>query len=176
MLEELYLVRHAAPDRSTGVPYNVVPGPPLTPAGQQEAVQAAHWLRERGIEHVFSSPFTRTRSTAEAVAEALGMEVTLVEKLGEGAPGETLAQVRARVAELFEQLDDTPLRRVALVTHGACVQGLLQHTSGDRIDLTHHRYDHGNCSPTAGIWRGVRADGVWRWELAFRPDLGAQWV
>jgi 2,3-bisphosphoglycerate-dependent phosphoglycerate mutase len=176
MLEELYLVRHAAPDRTTGVPYNIVPGPPLTAAGQQEAVQAGHWLRGRGIEHIFASPFSRTRSTAETIAQALDMELTLVEKLGEGAPGETLAQVRERVAELVEQLEDTLLRRVALVTHGACVQGVLQHTTHDRIDLTNHRYDHGNCAPTAGIWRGVKVDGAWTWELAFRPDLGPQWV
>jgi broad specificity phosphatase PhoE len=176
MLDELYLVRHAAPDRTTAIPYNIVPGPPLTPAGQQEAVQAAHWLKGRGIEHVFASPFSRTRSTAEAIADALDMELTLVEQLGEGAPGETLEQVKARVADLVAQLEDTPLRRVALVTHGACVQGVLQHTTAGRIDLNGHRYDFGNCAPTAGIWRGVRLDGAWRWELAFRPDLGPQWV
>ena len=49
MLEELYLIRHAMPDRSTGVPYNIMPGPPLTPIGQQEAVQTAFWLGGRGI-------------------------------------------------------------------------------------------------------------------------------
>ncbi|MFO7170271.1 MAG: histidine phosphatase family protein [Chloroflexota bacterium] len=176
MIEELFLVRHAAPDRSTGVPYNILPGPPLTPAGQQEALQAAHWLKGRGIEHIFSSPFVRTRATAETIARALEVGLTLVDRLGEGAPGERQEQVRQRVSELLPQLDDTPLRRVALVTHGACILGLLQHTTADRIDLSAHRYDYGNCSPTAGIWHGIRADGVWRWEFAFRPDLGPQWV
>jgi 2,3-bisphosphoglycerate-dependent phosphoglycerate mutase len=176
MLEELFLIRHAAPDRSTGVPYNIVPGPPLTAAGLQEAVQAAHWLKGRGIEQLIASPFQRTRATAETIAQALEIEFTLVEKIGEGAPGETMAQIRARMADLLEQLEDTALRRVALVTHGACVQTALQHTTHDRIDLTNHRYDHGNCAPTAGIWHGVRRDGVWTWELAFRPDLGPQWV
>ncbi|HWQ12693.1 MAG TPA: histidine phosphatase family protein [Roseiflexaceae bacterium] len=176
MLEELYLVRHAAPDRATGLPYNIVPGPPLTPAGHQEAVQAAHWLRGRGVEHVFTSPFTRARATAETIAAALEVGLTVVERLGEGAPGETLAQVRARVCELLPQLEDTPLRRVALVTHGACILGLLQHTTGDSIDLAGHRYDNGNCAPTAGIWRGALLGGAWRWELAFQPDLSPQWV
>jgi 2,3-bisphosphoglycerate-dependent phosphoglycerate mutase len=176
MLEELYLVRHAAPDRTTKVPYNIVPGPPLTPAGHQEAVQVAHWLRERGIEHVFTSPFTRTRSTAESVAAALEVGLTQVEKLGEGAPGEAQPQIQARLADLLLQLEDTPLRRVALVTHGACILGVLQHTTGGRIDLGAHRYDFGNCSPTAGVWHGVREGDAWRWELAFRPELGPQWV
>ena len=68
MLEELYLIRHAAPDRSTGVPYHTMPGPPLTPIGQQEAVQTAYWLDGRGIERLLASPFHRTRATAEAIA------------------------------------------------------------------------------------------------------------
>jgi 2,3-bisphosphoglycerate-dependent phosphoglycerate mutase len=176
MVDQLFLVRHAAPDRATGVPYNLLPGPPLTPAGQQEALQAAHWLKGRGVEHVFSSPFARTRATAEPIVAALEVGLTLVEKLAEHAPGERLDQVRARMSELLTQLDDTPLRTVALVTHGACILGMLQHTTSDKIDLSNHRYDHGNNTPTAGIWHGVREGDTWRWSLAFRPDLGPQWV
>jgi 2,3-bisphosphoglycerate-dependent phosphoglycerate mutase len=81
-------------------------------------------------------------------------------------------QVRARVAELLAQVEDSPLGRVALVTHGACIRALLQHTTGSRIDLSGHVYDNGNCAPTAGVWRGTRADDRWTWELAFRPALG----
>jgi 2,3-bisphosphoglycerate-dependent phosphoglycerate mutase len=176
MLQELYLVRHAAPDRTTGVPYNLPPGPPLTPAGHQEAIQAADWLRGRGIEHLFSSPFLRTKATAETIQHALEVGLTCVEKLGEGAPGESLAQVRARVSELLGQLDDSPLTRIAIISHGACLLGLLLHTTNDRIDLSNHRYDHGNNTPTAGIWHGIRGENGWRWTLAFRPEQGMQWV
>jgi 2,3-bisphosphoglycerate-dependent phosphoglycerate mutase len=176
MIHELFLIRHAAPDRATGVPYNIQPGPPLTPAGHQEAVQAADWLRGRSVEHIFSSPFLRTRATAEAVQHALEVGMTFVDKLGEGAPGETLAQVRTRVSELLDQLDDSPLRSIAIVSHGACILGLLQHTTNDTIDLSAHRYDHGNNTPTAGIWHGVRTESGWKWTLAFRPEQGTQWV
>ena len=169
MLEELYLVRHAMPDRGTSVPYNIAPGPPLTPAGVREAAQAAHWLAGRGVERLLASPFDRTRVTAEAIAERLALPVSFVEALRESGPGETAQQVRDRVAELLVQLDDGPLRCVALVSHGAPIRALLLHTTIDRLDLAGHVYDFGNCVPTAGIWYGRRGDNCWKWELAFRP-------
>jgi 2,3-bisphosphoglycerate-dependent phosphoglycerate mutase len=172
MLEELYLVRHAMPDRSTGVPYNVAPGPPLTLAGVQEAAQSARWLEGHGVERLLASPFDRTRVTAEAIAERLALPVSFVEALREGGPGETVEQIRHRVAELLIQLDDSPLRCVALVSHGAPIRALLLHTTADRLDLTGHVYDFGNCVPTAGIWHGRRGDNCWKWELAFRPVAG----
>ena len=86
MLEELYLIRHAMPDRSTGVPYNIMPGPPLTPIGQQEAVQTAFWLGGRSIERLFASPFDRARATAEAIAAQLGLAIDFTEALREGGP------------------------------------------------------------------------------------------
>jgi len=169
MLEELYLVRHAAPDRAAAMPYNVLPGPPLTPDGEREATQTARWLANCRLQHLLASPFARTRATAEAAAEAAELPLTFVDALREGGPGESMDAVRARVAELLVQIEDSPLQRVALVTHGACIRGLLQHTTDGRIDLSGHVYDNGNCAPTAGVWRGVRGDGRWTWELAFRP-------
>lgn len=169
MLEELFLVRHAAPDRSLNIPYYVPPGPPLAAQGHAEAAQAAAWLAARGIEQIIASPFERTSQTAAALAEWLGLDLTFTSALQEGAPGEPFAHIRARVTELLAQLDDGPLRRIALVTHGACVRALLLHTTNDRIDLRGHAYDNGNCAPTAGIWRGVRAADGWQWTLAFRP-------
>jgi 2,3-bisphosphoglycerate-dependent phosphoglycerate mutase len=169
MLEELYLVRHAAPDRTLTMPYNVMPGPPLTPAGEREATQTARWLAEHGVQHLLASPFARARATAEAVAAETNLPLTFVDALREGGPGESMDQVRARVAELLIQIEDSPLGRVALVTHGACIRALLQHTTDSRIDLAGHVYDNGNCAPTAGVWRGTRTDERWTWELAFRP-------
>lgn len=169
MLDELYLVRHAEPDRGLKIPYNVPPGPPLTPRGREEAAQTAAWLAGRGVEFLFSSPFDRAADTAGAIAERLGLDVTFVEALKEGAPGESLDQIQARVAELLRQMYDGPHRRVALVSHGACIRGLLLESTGGRIDLKSHVYDNGNCAPTAGVWRGVRGEDGWRWELAFRP-------
>src|SRR2546430_16908216 len=115
MIEDLSLVRHAAADRGLATPYNVVPGPPLTPIGRQEAEQAARWLAGRGVEHLFASPFARTRATAEAISAALELPITFVEALREGGPGETVEQIRARAIDLLAQIDDGSLRCVALV-------------------------------------------------------------
>jgi len=171
MLTELFLIRHAEPDRTTGLPYAVMPGPPLTLRGEEEAVQAGHWLRDRCIERLLSSPFTRASATAATIGQLIGLEPTLIETLREVAPGETHPEVRTRIADLLTQLDDTPLQRVALITHGSCILAALQHTTNDRIDLSGYRYDYGNHTPTAGIWHGVRTDQGWRWTLAFRPDM-----
>jgi broad specificity phosphatase PhoE len=171
MLEEIYLIRHAAPDRGARIPYNLPPGPPLTPDGQREAAQAAARLEGRGIELLLTSPFLRTTATAEVIAARLHLEARPVEALREGAPGETLDQIQARVAELLHQVDDGPHGCVALVTHGACVRGVLLHTTSGRIDLGGHVYDSGNNTPTAGIWHGRIVERRWHWELAFRPNL-----
>ena len=169
MLEELYLVRHAAPDRALKMAYNMLPGPPLTPAGEQEAVQTARWLACRSVDHVLTSPFCRARMTAQAIVDGCDLPLTVVDALREGGPSETMDQIRARAAELLGQIDDSPLRGVALVTHGAVILALLQHTTNGQINLRGHVYDYGNCAPTAGIWHGVRGEGGWRWELIFRP-------
>jgi 2,3-bisphosphoglycerate-dependent phosphoglycerate mutase len=173
MLEELFLIRHAMPDRSLGMVYNILPGPPLTAEGEREAERTAAWFAEQGVEHMLASPFARTRATAEAIAHAIDLPVTYVDALREGGPGETMAQIRERMVELLGQLEDSPLRRVALVSHGAPIRALLQHTTGDRIDLSVHVYDNGNCAPTAGVWHGVRGENCWKWELVFRPQLEA---
>src|SRR5262245_27912710 len=99
MLEELYLIRHAAPDRTTAMLYNVLPGPPLTPEGEREAAQTARWLAGRGLQHLLTSPFARARATAEAAAAEAGLPLTFVDALREGSPGESADQIRARVAE-----------------------------------------------------------------------------
>lgn len=169
MIDELYLVRHAAPDRTTGVPYQLPPGPPLTPLGAHEAVQTGAWLAGRGIEQLLTSPFTRTRQTAAALEQALGLPATLAEALREGAPGEKLEQIGERTAELLRQLDDSPLRCVALVSHGAPIRTILEYTTAGKIDLKPHSYDNGNCAPTAGVWYGRRDQHGWVWQLAFRP-------
>jgi broad specificity phosphatase PhoE len=173
MIEELFLVRHAQPDRTAAIQYNVEPGPMLTALGRLEAKQTAAWIEAHDVEYIFSSPFARTVETADTIVDQLGLPISYVKALAECGPGETQERVRARVAELLSQLDDGPLRKVAFVTHGMCVKMLLLHTTGGAIDLKNHVYDTGNCSPTAGVWHGVREGGVWRWELRFRPTQAA---
>ena len=170
MLQELYLIRHAQPDRSSGIRYDVEPGPPLTPLGQEEARQAAYWLDDRGLEYIYSSPFLRTTATADTIVEQLALPISYVQALAEFGPGESEATVRTRVATFLSELDQSPLRSIALVSHGFCIKMLLFHTTHDTNDLKAHVYDFGNCAPTAGIWHGQRTPEGWQWQLAFRPN------
>lgn len=175
MVQEIYVLRHAAPDRASGVPYNVVPGPPLTAIGRNEALQAGRWLSEKAIHVAYVSPFARTRQTASIVSEHLVVPFAYVEALREGAPGEDHASVKRRVTAFLETIDPLDHTAVLLVTHGCCVLATLQVTTNDTIDLNGHTYDYGNKSPTAGIWHGQRAtDGTFRWELAFTPTASSR--
>ncbi|WP_406127322.1 bifunctional RNase H/acid phosphatase [Streptomyces sp. NBC_00989] len=75
--------------------------PSLSPVGQDQATRAATTLAARGtIQHIIASPLTRTRETAAAVAERLGLDVTIEEGLREtdfGAwEGLTFGEVRER--------------------------------------------------------------------------------
>jgi len=75
--------------------------PSLSPVGQDQAARAATELAARGtIQHIIASPLTRTRETAAAVADRLGLDVTIEEGLREtdfGAwEGLTFGEVRER--------------------------------------------------------------------------------
>jgi len=75
--------------------------PSLSPVGREQAERAAEALARRGtIQHILASPLTRTRQTAAAVAERLGIEVTVEDGLIEtdfGAwEGLTFGEVRER--------------------------------------------------------------------------------
>ncbi|MFF0088980.1 bifunctional RNase H/acid phosphatase [Streptomyces canus] len=75
--------------------------PALSQVGREQAERAAVALAARGtIQHILASPLTRTRQTAAAVAERLGIEVTVEDGLIEtdfGAwEGLTFGEVRER--------------------------------------------------------------------------------
>src|SRR5215216_5699196 len=103
---------------NTGLIYNQLPGPPLSEQGRGESAAAA-FLADKGIEQLFFSPFDRTGETAALIAAQLAIPTTTVKALAEQGPAETTQQVRARVAELLDGLEDSPYQRVALVTHGS---------------------------------------------------------
>ncbi|MFF5299937.1 bifunctional RNase H/acid phosphatase [Streptomyces sp. NPDC013161] len=75
--------------------------PSLSTVGRDQAERAATALATRGtIQHIIASPLTRTRETAAAVADRLGLPVTIEEGLREtdfGAwEGLTFGEVRER--------------------------------------------------------------------------------
>ena len=67
----IYVVRHAEKDLTPNLP-----DPLLTPAGQQRALALRDSLRRRRpLDAIFSTATTRTRATAEPLAQALGLTI-----------------------------------------------------------------------------------------------------
>src|SRR5919108_1527591 len=109
---------------------------PLSDRGRVQCARLAVQLREEPIQVVVSSPLQRARSTADAIADAHGLAVELIDDLREIDFGEleglTYEQVEALWPELFAQLMQAPTtvrfprgesyqdlrRRVATVTAG----------------------------------------------------------
>ncbi|MFD3543080.1 bifunctional RNase H/acid phosphatase [Streptomyces sp. NPDC058662] len=87
--------------------------PELSPAGLRQAAAAAEALAARGdVRAVVSSPLRRCRETARAVADRLGLPVTVDEGLREvdfGAwEGLTFAEVRERFPDDLQAWLDSP--------------------------------------------------------------------
>ena len=55
----------------------------LTPLGREQARLAARALENAPITAIYSSPLRRARETAQPIAEALGLPVTLLEEIAE---------------------------------------------------------------------------------------------
>lgn len=171
MLTDIYLIRHGQPKMNTGLAYNVVPGPGLTDQGRAEAQAAADYLADKGLQHLFVSPFDRTSQTAEAIVDRLGIDATFLDAVAEHGPGETPAKVRARIAAFLDGLEEGPLQRIGIVTHGSPVKEALMHLSREQIDLTKHVYPNGNHAPTCGIWHVRREANTRIFTLVFKPSL-----
>jgi len=174
----IYLVRHAAPDFDRrDLVYYLPPGPPLTPQGEQEAVELAGFLKTEGLTGLYCSPLERCLRTAQAVSVATGVPSLTEPRLAEAHPGESEADLQARVRPIWEkavQESQTAGGAVALVTHGAPVAMLLKQLGMDRDTLSKYcqQFDHFNPLPTAGVWKAVRSaeNQAWVLDLVFTPN------
>jgi probable phosphoglycerate mutase len=76
--------------------------PALSDIGREQAGRAAEALARRGtIQHILTSPLTRTRETAAAVADRLGLEVTVEDGLIETDFGAWEGLTFGEVRELY---------------------------------------------------------------------------
>lgn len=84
----LTLIRHAESESNAAdIASTVVPGPPLTPTGQQQAETLANDLAGEGHDGVYASELLRSQQTAEPTAKALGQQVTILPGLNEISAG-----------------------------------------------------------------------------------------
>jgi len=84
----LTFIRHGESEaNAAGVIDTSVPGPSLTPTGEQQASAAANRLKSNGYDGVYASDMVRTQQTAAPMAKALGKQVTVLPGLDEISAG-----------------------------------------------------------------------------------------
>ncbi len=77
----LYIVRHGQTERSAGMIYSGQADVPLTAIGRQQAVAAGALLAGSNVDAIVSSPLSRARDTAAAIAAATGLGVRVDDRL-----------------------------------------------------------------------------------------------
>ena len=79
-----YAVRHGeAENNASGIMSSRAENPHhLTPKGKTQVAEAAKWLKDKKIDLIITSPFIRTRETAEIISKEIGVDSSkiLVEK------------------------------------------------------------------------------------------------
>jgi probable phosphoglycerate mutase len=100
------LVRHGQTERSAKSAYSGRLDVPLTQTGREQARRVAQQLAGARIDAVVTSPLVRARDTAQAIADAAGLPLTVDERLIEVdyGPFEGLDRegARARLGAPFE--------------------------------------------------------------------------
>ncbi|MGV0991690.1 MAG: histidine phosphatase family protein [Mycobacterium sp.] len=84
----LTFIRHAESEaNAAAVASTVVPGPPLTAAGQEQAASLANKLAGNKYDGIYASQMTRTQQSAAPLSKALGEQVTVLPGLNEISAG-----------------------------------------------------------------------------------------
>jgi broad specificity phosphatase PhoE len=83
MARTLYLVRHGQTESSKRRAYSGRSDVALTARGREQAREAARQLAGAGVDAIFTSPLSRARDTAQAIAKATGAPLTVDERLTE---------------------------------------------------------------------------------------------
>lgn len=83
-MNRLYLIRHGEnlANITKEFSYKKVDYP-LTEKGIEQARQTARYLRQRGLDYIYSSPLKRALETAEIIGEVVGQPVTVDENFRE---------------------------------------------------------------------------------------------
>ena len=75
-MKNVFIVRHCKAEGQ-------VADAPLTGQGIQQALELAEFLSDKGIDHIVSSPYRRACDTIKPLANLIGVEVVMDERLTE---------------------------------------------------------------------------------------------
>jgi broad specificity phosphatase PhoE len=170
-MTKIYIVRHASPDWSmTNIPYDIQPGPPLSPKGEKEAEALGEFLKPQGVVKLYYSPFARSARTAQIILARSGIPCVAEIRLAEWRKGyETTDKVAERMSRVFDELtrESAVIGPVALVSHGGPIACLLLSLGIDKDTLSVFRkkFDGGNPLPPAGAWAAEWNEEAKTWDL-----------
>lgn len=172
---KIILVRHGECDGNVKGMFRGQMDFPLNDRGMKQAMETGEALRKAGIKHVYSSPLTRARQTAEAIAEASGLRVQICEgvtniHLGpwEGRLKKDIAREEPALWELWlnrpEDLnfpDMEPLDNVMNRSRDA-LDRLVDRHGGETISVVSHRT---TLKPLLASCLGVSKPWFWRFHF-----------
>jgi probable phosphoglycerate mutase len=182
MTTTLYIARHGETEWNLAGRLQGHRDSPLTVKGRQQAAALAAALNNRQITRVYSSDLGRAVQTARAVAEHLGVELMLDERLRErsygnleGKPrseldlfrlnpddvvpdGESFRQAYERSVACLEELAGQHCNSAfAVISHGGIVHGAFHRALG--LPLNHPRHFSLN---NASLNKISIIDGTWK--------------
>jgi broad specificity phosphatase PhoE len=178
-MTKIYLVRHASPDGTLkNIPYDIHPGPPLSPKGEKEAEALAEFLKAQGVVKLYYSPFERSARTAQIISAHIGIPGAEEKRLAEWREvDEQGTKVAERMSLVFDDISKESARigPIALVSHGGPIAFLLLALGIENEKLAEFRrkFDSTNPLPPAGVWGAEwnEQDKTWNLDLLFIPSM-----
>lgn len=149
-MNHIYVVRH-------GKAEGQAPDAPLTAEGAQQAIRLAEWFADKPIDDIVSSPYERAYRSIQPLADRLGIEVVLDDRLTERVlssrsdpdwrerllktyddldlcyeGGESSRSAMNRAVQAVKEVLARGCRNAVIVSHGNLISLLLKHFD-DRI-------------------------------------------
>ncbi|MBI2009560.1 MAG: histidine phosphatase family protein [Candidatus Chisholmbacteria bacterium] len=179
----VYLVRHCEYEDTEGIIPGRLPGFPLSSNGRKCAKDLGHYFKDKNINHLYTSPITRTKETAAIIAKTLKLQPRVSplaieikstlegqsrEKINAlaqviylhpdyfGGGGETMTAIFKRMHRLITHLrSQFTGKNIVVVSHGDPIMLLLYGlVDGDLEKYVQRRYPY---VPMGGIIKLVFA-------------------
>lgn len=162
-MKNVFIVRHCKAEGQAA-------DAPLTVQGIQQALELAESLSDKGVDHIVSSPYRRACDTIKPLANLIGVEVVMDERLTERVlSGRNEPTWREMLRQTYDDLDlcyeggessRTAMHRAVLV-----VEEVLQNSSQNAVIVS-----HGNLISLLLKYYDNRI-GFDEWEALTNPDV-----
>lgn len=181
-MTKIFLVRHASPAWDLKhIPYDIHPGPPLSPKGEQEAEALAEFLKAQGAVKLYYSPFERSARTAQIVSSRnripCAEDIRLAEWRSVDEKGDKVSERMSLVFDAISR-ESAVIGPIGLVSHGSPIAFLLLTLGMEKDTLSHFRkkFDGSNPLPPAGVWaaESIEDNKIWNLNLIFTPPTSEE--